>query len=491
MFENIYTTKMSDDKKKLQSRFFKIGTKNTKFSKFTAIIILIAVLIIMAVVAVGVAVKLYGKENEYEMSETDFEEFVKNPIGSVMADMDYVDEKKLVFHYGKGFFVVNLESNEISQKIDLSKLNISHNQQGSNVIDVKIDSNGNFAYLSSIGAKDEIKDFGEYVVNLENGKVKEGSIPKNAKIFDKIGQTSEKVENPEGWFSNNCVTQNEKVCYLTTHTGNVSDILLVTVHNDVDKTIGYKYVFPDYYVSPSQKIDDVIKASLKENEEIAVNSGISEKVSGSVTIKAFSVLAKSRNIKLPSSLSVEKTFDMIIYDILNNDKNYILDTERKSRLFIIDSEKTELVFNCDLTSEEFNDIVKIISEPERIEPEYELYGKTAEFLEKEFHRVYDKYYDIQSLRIKNWQENGNEATFFYNMKYLYYNRDPDKADYILEIKKQGDKEKYKKYYDDYLALKESNYEFKVVLKGEEFELYSNVSPNGTEWELIKLDDFVK
>lgn len=479
MFENIYTTKMSDDKKKLENRFFKIGTKNTKFSKFTAIVIFIAVLIIMAVVAVGVAVKLTDAKNEYAMSDEDFAEFVSQPIGAVMADIDYADDKKLVFHYSNGFFVINLESNEIMQKIDLSKLNISHDQQGSNVIDVKIDKNGNFAYLSSIGVTEEIKDFKNYVVNLENGKIKEGKIPENTEIFDKIGQTSEKVENPEGWFSNNCVTQNKKDRYLTTYTGNISDIQLVTVHNDKDGTIGYKYVFPDYYISPSQKTDDLIRESLKEDEEIGVNSGISEEVDGSAAIKAISVLSEKK------PLDKNKTYNLIIYDIFNSDKYNIADTERKSRLFIIDTEKTELVFMADLNTEEFNHIIKTISASTS-----ELYNRTDVFLENEFHKVYDKYYDIQSLHISNWQENGNEATFFYNMKYLYYNRDPDKADYIREIDKEIYRDKYQRYYEDYLALKESNYEFKVVLNNGNLELYTNVSPNGTEWERCRISDFV-
>lgn len=119
-----------------------------------------------------------------------------------------------------------------------------------------------------------------------------------------------------------------------------------------------------------------------------------------------------------------------------------------------------------------------------------LYGRTSEFLEQEFHRVYDPYYDIQSLTISNWQKNGNKATFFYKMSYLHYNREPDTVDYIKQAKERGQKE-YETLYRDYLAEKEANYSFKIVLTGDELELYSDVSVKGEAvWQPIKIDDYI-
>ena len=103
--------------------------------------------------------------------------------------------------------------------------------------------------------------------------------------------------------------------------------------------------------------------------------------------------------------------------------------------------------------------------------------------------MYRPYYDIQSLTISNWNESGDEATFFYNMTYLYYNRDPDKAEYIKEAK-QRSQEEYEILYRDYLELKESNYEFKIVYHGDRPELYYNVAPKGVEWEETTVDDFI-
>ena len=103
--------------------------------------------------------------------------------------------------------------------------------------------------------------------------------------------------------------------------------------------------------------------------------------------------------------------------------------------------------------------------------------------------MYDRYYDIQSLTISRWVEAENEATFNYNMTFLYYNRNPDTVDYIIKAK-QEDPERYKMMYDDYLAPKQVNYQFKTVLKDGGPELYFNVSPTGTEWVKTAVDDFV-
>jgi len=75
------------------------------------------------------------------------------------------------------------------------------------------------------------------------------------------------------------------------------------------------------------------------------------------------------------------------------------------------------------------------------------------------------------------------------MTYLHYNREPDNVKYIQEAKQRG-QEEYETLYNDYLALKEGNYQFKVVLNGDNIELYSNVAPKGTEWTPIKIDDYI-
>ena len=145
--------------------------------------------------------------------------------------------------------------------------------------------------------------------------------------------------------------------------------------------------------------------------------------------------------------------------------------------------------DCAMTDQEFS---AYISQPIGAGEEVpDLYDITSAYMEDEFRRVYSPYYDIQNLTLSAWKQNGNEATFFYTMTYLYYNRDPDKAAYIQEAKK-GNRETYESLYKDYLALKEANCCYKVVWNGKTFDLYCDVSLKGPSvWHgPMTVDDFI-
>ncbi len=118
----------------------------------------------------------------------------------------------------------------------------------------------------------------------------------------------------------------------------------------------------------------------------------------------------------------------------------------------------------------------------------ELYKATEEFLAEEFHKAYDPYYEILSLEISDWNETDNEAVFNYTMTHQYYNRDPSTVGYIQAAK--DDPERYEMMCKDYLAPKEGNYIFKVVLNGDKLELYSNESPTEVIWNPVKVTDYL-
>ena len=119
-----------------------------------------------------------------------------------------------------------------------------------------------------------------------------------------------------------------------------------------------------------------------------------------------------------------------------------------------------------------------------------LYEQTEEYLKKEFNRVYTPYYEIVSLDISNWNENYNEATFYYTMTFKNYYKDPDTVDYIKDAKEKGDMKSYEILKKEYLEPKEASYEFKIIIENNEIELYSNVAPKGERWEAIMIDEYV-
>lgn len=178
---------------------------------------------------------------------------------------------------------------------------------------------------------------------------------------------------------------------------------------------------------------------------------------------------------------------------ITNPRDYIyllaLDEKHYAYIHIKGIEGTEKVDNEQAIADEFVKKAQVEFVIKNSEDYSLLYQKTSGFLEQEFHRVYDPYYDIQSLSIISWSEEENEATFFYKMTYLHYNRDPDTVEYIKEAKDKS-QESYETLYNDYLALHESNYRLKIVLDGENLKLYTDISPKGTEWKETKIDNFV-
>lgn len=120
-----------------------------------------------------------------------------------------------------------------------------------------------------------------------------------------------------------------------------------------------------------------------------------------------------------------------------------------------------------------------------------LYEQTVAYLEEEFHRVYDPYYDIQGITLSQWTEAGNEASFLCTMTYLNYERDPEAVAWLQE-KKADDVSGYDVLVQDYLSLHESNYNFKVVQTEDGLALYDDVSVSGgAQWRgPITLDEFL-
>lgn len=247
MLENLYTTKMTMNKKKLQSRFSKIRSENGLFSKMMALMIFVAIILTMVHTTIILAVNF--SSDEYAMSESEFTEFVNRPIGAVMADIYYADSGKIVFHYGEGLFIIHSQtslpnpklSSELDFVINLKKLNIAYGQQGSGVLDIKISKDGQYAYLSSTGAEEEIKGFDKYIITLDTGAVKKGFIPEKTELFTGVADTYAQVKNPIGWHSKNCIVSEEKIYYLTSETGMVHDIKLITV--DKANKLLHRYIF--------------------------------------------------------------------------------------------------------------------------------------------------------------------------------------------------------------------------------------------------------
>ncbi len=172
-----------------------------------------------------------------------------------------------------------------------------------------------------------------------------------------------------------------------------------------------------------------------------------------------------------------------------NPRDYIylltLDESHYAYIYLKAKDGTERTENESILADNIVKAAIVTFEPAKSE----LYLEVSDFLEAEMHRVFDPYYDIQSLTISGWKESGNEATFYYKMTHKYYNTDPDTVDYIKKAK-ENNSPYYEKMKEEYLEEKEGNFEFRAVLTDGGVELYSNVSPNGINWQPVKIDDYI-
>ncbi len=294
MFEKIYTTKMSSDKKKLQNRFAKIRSKAGRLSKLMSFIVLLVIALLISFITIIIANNT-NKENpappenstedikNYAMTESEFTEFVHRPLGATMADLKYIDHDKLVFHYGEGLFIMKYNSadlepmlrSELDFVINLKKLNLTYAQQGSSVLDIKISKDGKYAYLSSVGQKDEIKDFEEYIVHLDTGFVEKGSIPENAELFTNYSDTFTTLQSATnwGWHSDRCIILDDKTYFLTCKEGTVKDIGLAWMINNDPKRIWFRSVFNYIPTLPINQLPEYSPSDIKDirNVELVYN----------------------------------------------------------------------------------------------------------------------------------------------------------------------------------------------------------------------------
>lgn len=122
------------------------------------------------------------------------------------------------------------------------------------------------------------------------------------------------------------------------------------------------------------------------------------------------------------------------------------------------------------------------------------YEKISEYMKEHSISVFSPYYELLDFQISNYVENntdeGMEATFYYKIIEKNYDKDPDTVGYIKEAKESGNKN-YQQMYDEYLEPREMNFDLKIVIdKDDIITLYSNISPNGIEWEKTDMSDFL-
>ncbi len=461
MLEQRYTTKMSSEKKTLQARFAKIRSKNGKGSRLAAG--LIFGVLLLAVVTSTLILAVNRPEKSYAMSEAVLSDYLSKPIGTISAELDYADYEKVVFHYLKGFFVYEPRSGEIDLSIDLSKLDLAPHGQGDCVLQVTVDEEGKFAYLESIGDLKKINKFKKYIIDLETGAVTEDTMPEGTKVFGKRQQTFGTIPEPLGFYSDFCVITDDYDYYITTTEASVSALQLVA-HNKIHDMTSYSYLFRHHYESPWTKQRKQVEKLIPQDERYPIGGDLHWETDGGVIQKL------NERMDLDLNVPVDAAVNVAAYMTQKNDIVRVY-------LFFFDGVSQKLYDHLAYPIQLLPDVAAVLNNPKT-----DLYDKTYAMLYERFHELYSMNYNIQALTITNWQEKdgGEEARFYLNMSHIYYNRDPDKVEYIQDAK-TGEPENYQRLYDDYLNIHQGNYFLKVVQENGTLALYVNQAPKGIEW----------
>lgn len=239
---------------------------------------------------------------------------------------------------------------------------------------------------------------------------------------------------------------------------------------------------------------DMMEVNSEEIMEIAIfdgNTGNSvntfDKEDISHIIENFNTI-KLKKKKLSSDY-VGYSFKITIYgndgQEIDGWNNFIInskDTVRKDPFFYS-------VVDGSIDYEYLKDLIE-----KGIDNSQDVFYKIDEYMKEASIATFSKYYELLDFQISNYVEevadSNVEATFFYKIIHKNYDKDPDTVGYIKEAKESGNKN-YQQMYDEYLKPQEMNFDFKIVIdKNDKITLYSNVSPNGIEWEETKMSDYI-
>ncbi len=473
------TTALQNGEKEVQRRIKYIAGFKKPTLIWTAIILVIAI--------IAGAVCLTNSVPDYSMDEAAYTEYISRPVGSIMADIDYADDTYAVFHYTNGLFVYNFETKQIERSFDLNKLNCSIPQQGPVGLSIAVSNDGKTAVLTNYGPEEDIEDFDDYTINLKTGRVRKGT-----KKIETLPIANPLWPNGTGWRSDSLIMREEKEYYLElAETGYVNGIKIVTTSVSTGGNGGI--LRQDYPFAPSRS--RFVGARF---EFVMPTTNIPQSVAD---YPDYSFLTSDDMLGIAAEVKVDdvKHYDMGLsvtkdvygYDktIYRNDKIYRGEMPIKITRYFIEypdkpNEYVVLFFNTDAFSE--SDIDMMLTSFEfKMSP---LYESAKGHLHSEFYRIYSPHYEILDLRISNWKQNGNEATFNYTKVDKNYDKDPDTVEYIIEARESGSPH-YEVYKREYLMPKDGNYQFKVVDNNGKIEFYTNTAPKGEEWVPANLEEW--
>ena len=455
--------------------------------------------VVIAVIAAAFLTNASDKGTDCNMSAARFEEFQSGDVGAVMADIDYADDSRAVFHYLDGIFVYDIKNGGLTKRIDISGLNCFKFQQGSYGIEMRVSADGRRAYIENYGSEDEIKDLDNYELDLKSGRAKKADKQPFKDVFKDLDDSYSNVIDESGWFSDMCVKNDKYTYYLAVSGGKIRDMRFVAVSQNGEKT--------ETWVFDTE--NERTLAKLPPDKIVGIKSAAVTNTAGEVYTAAAdgmkrleTLLNGAKEVKGGSDCPFDAVLDLELEDGTRGRIELASDSCGNYR-------SGGVYYSCGGDNAELLRIFGM--EPAQLSPT-DTYLRVSSYLRSEFYRVFSPVYDIKELRISDWKEGttkdgGAEASFLYTMRHGYYNEEVTEGDPLIDAKKraeakdatQKDIDEYNKMREAYFGEKEANFEFKAEFARNpenkdpasgEITLYSNVSPKGVEWQKVKIDDYI-
>ncbi len=198
------------------------------------------------------------------MTQEEMDLYCALMVGSDTASLHYASDDDLIFGYGKYLFTYDMEEGKIDKAINLGNLPISTASQGSVVLGVEIDDDGEKALVKNYGYQAE--DVKKYMIDLETGIIWETKRDTIKDKFKGLRDTFSLVKNPVGWYSGSCVEDDGKVYYTTIENIAIMGNLQLVEYDIKTGNSQQKYIFG------KQEIPKTVEVLLREIEASGENT---------------------------------------------------------------------------------------------------------------------------------------------------------------------------------------------------------------------------
>jgi len=438
------------------------------------------VVMLLAAAVVSVLCLTNSKQDD-SMSGERYAQYLGQMPGAIMAELDYADAERVVFHYIDGLFVYDLKAGQIVQSFDLQKLNCAPHQQGSHGLEVRASADGGSALLINYGVAEEIKDFDNYMLDFDSGKARTTRTTELENGFSALQETYTTVPDAVGWFSNTCASDGNRIYYLTVEDASELRNLKLMIC-DMDGTpLEQRFLFrPEVTAYRGEGFrlmlptDAVEVGSWYRNMPIRSNVILLDE---RIWMKPDELDGKAKTVS--EGATVTRIYGYGV-PVRRMEQNGVIS------YFIRYPDAGGDMLVLSFAEGAFSDADVAMMLKSLTFEVSELYEQTKAYLQKVFHRAYSPMYEILDLQISGWVQEGDTATFDYTRVDKNYDRDPDTVEYIIKARESGNQEYYETLKREYSEPKEGNFHMKVVSQNGELTIYKGeyLIPDGEQWRQL-------